>query len=407
MSYPIRPITPDEVVPFFEARAAGFGEAFDPSRLEHTLAYADLGRTLSAWDGDQVVGTASSWAFSMSVPGGELPCAGVTWVAVRPTHRRHGILTGLMRRQLEDTRDRGEPIAMLWASESQIYGRFGYGLTAEGIEHLTIDRTRTELVAGVRPSGRTRQVSVAHALETWPAVWERVRRETPAMHHRTPAWWQRRVLRQPESSPEGYGPSFYVNYEEQGEVLGYLRYRVREKWVNGGAANDLSVVELLAATDAAYTALWEFVFGIDLVGTILADWRKVDEPLFYMLADSRRLLRRPTDTVFCRIVDPVAALSGRRYMTEGALVLEVTDPFCEWVAGRYLLEGGPTGATCSPTTREPDITLGATELGAIYFGQTRPTPLLRAGRLCGPDDAVRRLESMLAWPVAPWAPEIW
>src|SRR5690606_38614704 len=106
MTYPIRPITTDELVPFFQARAAGFGGTFDPSHIEHTLAYSDIGRALSAWDEDQVVGTASSWAFSMSVPGGELPCAGVTWVAVRPTHRRQGILTGLMRRQLEDVRDR-------------------------------------------------------------------------------------------------------------------------------------------------------------------------------------------------------------------------------------------------------------------------------------------------------------
>lgn len=406
MTYPIRPVSSDELIPFFEARASGFGEAFDPSRLEHTLAYADLSRTLAAWDEGQVVGTASSWDFSMSVPGGELPCAGVTWVAVRPTHRRQGILTAIMRKQLEDARERREPIAMLWASESQIYGRFGYGLTAEGVE-LKIDRTRTELTSGVRAAGRTRFVSVERALETWPAVWDRVRQATPAMHNRTPAWWERRVLRQPEVPSDGYGPSFYVNYEEQGEVLGYVRYRVREKWVDGGAASDLSIVELLAATDAAYTALWEFIFGIDLVGAIHAEWRRVDEPLFYMLADSRRLVRKPTDTVFCRIVDPVAALSGRRYMTEGTLVLEVTDPFCEWVAGRYLLEGGPDGATCTPTTREPDITLGASELGAIYFGQTRPTPLLHAGRLCGTDEAVNRAESMFAWPVAPWAPEIW
>ncbi len=407
MTHLVRPVTPEELVPFFEARAAGFGEAFDPQRLEHIRTYADFGRTLSVWDEGQVVGTAGAWAFSMSVPGGELPCSGVTWVAVRPTHRRQGILTAIMRKQLEDIRDRGEPIAMLWASESQIYGRFGYGLAAEGIEHLTIDRTRTALISGVRPSGRTRHVSVQRALETWPAVWERARRETPAMHNRTPAWWERRVLRQPESPPDGYGPSYYVNYEEDGQTLGYVRYRVREKWVDGGSANDLSVVELISTTDAAYTALWEFIFGIDLTGTILADWRRVDEPLFYMLADSRRLIRKPTDTVFCRIVDPVAALSGRRYMTEGAIVLEVTDPFCEWVAGRYFLEGGPNGATCTPTSREPDVTLGATELGAIYFGQTRPTPLLHAGRLCGTDDAVRRLQAMFAWHIAPWAPEIW
>lgn len=406
MEYPIRPVGSEELNAFFEARAAAFGEAFSAEGREHTLAYADLTRTLAAWDDEQVVGTASSWPFAMSVPGGELPCAGVTWVGVRPTHRRQGVLTALMRRQLEEAHERGEPMAMLWASESQIYGRFGYGLTAEGVE-MKIERTRANLVSGVRGGGRTRFVTVAKAVETWPTVWERVRSVTPAMHQRTAAWWEHRVLRQPEQASDGYSPSFLVSYEEGGETLGYVRYRVKEKWVDGGAANDLSIVELMAATDGAYTALWEFIFGVDLVGTVHAEWRRVDEPLMHMLADSRRLVRKPSDTVFCRVLEPAAALAGRRYMTEGTLVLEVTDPFCEWVAGKYLLEGGPEGASCVPTTKEADITLGATELGAIYFGQTRPTPLLRAGRLCGTDDAVRRTEAMFGWPVAPWAPEIW
>ncbi len=406
MQYPIRPVTADELTPFFEARAAGFGEAFSAEGREHTLTYTDLSRTLAAWDEDQVVGTSSSWPFSMSVPGGELPCAGVTWVAVRPTHRRQGVLTTIMRRQLEEVHEGGEPIAMLWASEVPIYGRFGFGLTAEGVE-MKIERTRTAMVSSVQPTGRTRFVKVERALESWPAVYEAVRAVTPGMHRRTSEWWEHRVLRQPETPHDGYSPSFFVQYEEGADVLGYVRYKVKERWTDGGAANDLSVVELMAATDAAYVALWQFIFSVDLVGTIEAEWRPTDEPLYHMLADSRRLVRRPSDTVFCRVVDPAAALAGRRYAVEGSIVLEVTDRFCPWAPGRYLLEGGPSGARCAPTTREADITLGATELGAVYFGHTRFTPLLRAGRLCGTDDAIRRAETMFSWHTAPWAPEIW
>jgi predicted acetyltransferase len=405
-NYPLRPILPEEHRAFVEARASAFGVTFRPEELERTERYADLSRTIAAWEGDQVVATAGAWTFSVSVPGGDLACAGVTWVSVRPTHRRQGILTSMMRHQLDDVRDRGEPIAMLWASEVPIYGRFGYGLAAEGME-LRIERTRTALLPGFEPAGRTRFVTRGQALADWPKVYEAARKQFPAMHSRSAAWWEHRLLREPESPPAGYSPSFFVQYEEGGQVLAYVRYRVKEQWTDGGADNQLSVVELMAVSDAAYAAIWRFVFDVDLVGTIHAEWRRTDEPLHHMLVDSRRLFRRPTDTVFCRIVDPIRALEGRRYAVEGRVVLEVTDAFCPWAAGRYLVEGGPDGATCTPTTLEPDVTLGARELGAVYFGHTRLTPLLRAGRLCGEEAAVRRADAMFGWPVAPWSPEIW
>lgn len=406
MDYAIRPITPDEAPAFFQCHGAAFGHDDQPELLHHTLKYAELDRTGSVWDADQVVGTTGVWSFEMSVPGAQMPCAGVTWVSVRPTHRRKGILTAMMRSQLEHIRERGEPIAMLWASEALIYGRFGYGLAAEGIE-MRIDRTRTALVHPVEAPGRVRFVSRVEALAAWPAVYDRARRAIPGMHSRGTAWWEHRVLREPEFPAPGFSSSFFVQYEEDGQVLGYVRYRVKETEEDGSATSTLAIRELMAATDAAYSALWQYIFGVDLIGTIKAEWRRIDEPLYHMLADPRRLVRRPTDTVFCRIMDPVRALSGRRYACDGALVLEVTDDFAPWAAGRYLLQGGPDGATCAPTAREPDITLSSTELGAIFLGGTRLTPLWHAGRVHGAPAAVTRADAMFGWHTPPWAPEIW
>ncbi len=342
----------------------------------------------------------------MTVPGARLPCAGVTWVSVRPTHRRQGILTAMMRAQLDHVRERGEPIAMLWASESSIYGRFGYGLAAEGIE-LRIDRNRTVLAHVTRAPGRVRFVAREDALAAWPSVYERARQDIPGMHSRGAAWWEHRIFREPEFPAPGFSSSFFVQYEEAGQVLGYVRYRIKESEADGSATSTLAVRELMAATGAAYSALWQYVFGVDLIGTIKAEWRRVDEPLYHMLADPRRLVRRPTDTLFCRIVDPVAALSGRCYAAEGQCVIEVTDAFAPWVAGRYLLEGGPAGATCTPTTREPDITLSSTELGAVFLGGTRLAPLWRAGPVHGSPGAIARADAMFSWHTLPWAPEIW
>jgi predicted acetyltransferase len=312
----------------------------------------------------------------------------------------------MMRSQLEHIRERGEPIAMLWASEASIYGRFGYGLAAEGVE-LRIDRNRTAFAHAAPAPGRVRFVTREDALTGWPSVYERARHDIPGMHSRSSAWWEHRILREPEFPAPGFSSSFLVQYEETGEALGYVRYRIKESEADGSATSTLAVRELMATTDAAYSALWQYAFGVDLIGTIRAEWRRIDEPLYHMLADPRRLVRRPTDAVFCRIMDPVAALSGRRYAREGAVVIEVTDGFAPWVAGRYLLEGGPDGAKCAPTTREPDITLSSTELGAVFLGGTRLTPLWHAGRVSGAPGAIAKADAMFSWHTLPWAPEIW
>ena len=106
----------------------------------------------AAFDGDRIVGGAGAFPFELTIPGGTVPCGGVTVVGVLPTHRRRGVLTAMMRAQLEDIRDRGEPIAALWASEEVIYRRFGYGLASLSGE-WPADRLRRPAGAAGRACG--------------------------------------------------------------------------------------------------------------------------------------------------------------------------------------------------------------------------------------------------------------
>ncbi len=102
----------------------------DDEAAQRFGANLPLERMHAAFDGDLIVGGAGAFPFELTVPGGTVGCAGVTVVGVLPTHRRRGVLTALMRAQLEDVRQRGEPVAALWASEEVIYRRFGYGLAS-------------------------------------------------------------------------------------------------------------------------------------------------------------------------------------------------------------------------------------------------------------------------------------
>jgi predicted acetyltransferase len=402
----IRPVTEEQFDAFARSSGASFGYEARPEAREQTLAVFELERSLAVFDGEEIVGTGGIFTFDTSVPGGAaLPTAGVTWISVKPTHRRRGILRQVMRRQLDDIRTRGEPMASLWASEAQIYGRFGYGLAAENAE-IHIDRRHTQLEHLPPVAGRTRMVDRETALAAWPAIYDRARAVRPGMHTRTPAWWEHRVFREVDSAPPGFTGPLLVQFEEGGVPTGYVKYRRKMDEQHGAPAGSLAVGELLAATDAAYAGLWQYVFGVDLVVNIDARLRPVDEPLWWMLHDPRRLVREVHDALWVRILDVSATLGARHYATEGRLVIEVRDEFCPWTAGRYDLIGGPDGATCRPTSAEPDIRLGIAELGAAYLGGARFQALRRAGRVEGESAALRRADAMFAWDPLPWCPEV-
>jgi predicted acetyltransferase len=405
MTITYRPVIADEFEAFRATNAFGFGHNVDDTPFDEITLYGELERTTAAFEDGEIVGTTGIYSFDLTVPGGTVPTAGVTWVAVRPTHRRKGILRGLMRTQLDNVRERGEALAALWASEAPIYGQFGYGQAAEGVE-MRIERPFTALRHIVPFSGRTRLVEREEALMTWPAVYEMVRPHQPGMISRSQKWWELRQLWARSHPPSGYSKSYLIQYEEAGQALGYVRYQIKEVWDEGAPAGKMRVLELIAATPAAYSGLWSYLFGVDLIGTITQEWGHVDEPLTHMLADPRRLVRRTQDTLFVRLVDVPKALAGRKYSADGQLVFEVNDAFCPWNSGRYVLEGGREGATCSKTDVSADIVLDAEALGAVYLGGNRFQTLARAGRVHGSIGALRRADAMFAWDPLPWIPEI-
>src|SRR5690349_6896292 len=123
----LRAITPDEVPAFVRSLAAEFHEDAHPEDLGLYTELIEPERSLAVFDGQGIVATSGVLPRELTVPGGVVPVAAVTMVGVLATHRRRGLLTRMMRRQLDDVRAAGEPVAALWASEPAIYRRFGYG----------------------------------------------------------------------------------------------------------------------------------------------------------------------------------------------------------------------------------------------------------------------------------------
>lgn len=382
MALDIRPITPDEYVAFMRAEGAAFGQRPTDAELQQRLERGMFQRehSLAAFEGDQIVGTAGAYTMELTLPGGALlPVRGVSWVSVLPTHRRRGILTALMRRQLDDIAGSGEALAMLTASESGIYGRFGYGIATSTLR-FELERPFAALARPWEIPGSVRFVEPEQAVDAFAPLYDRVRRRRPGMVNRWRGYWEW-IVTTPYFAADGT-PFFAVYETPDGRIEGAAHYQVKAEWVNGLPNGTLTVREAFAETIEAGAALWRHCLGVDLVRTIRGLNRPVDEPLRWLLADSRRLrVMGLTDDLYIRLLDVPAALAARRYAAAGSVVLDVADAFRPQASGRYRLTSGPDGiAECARTDAAPDIALSVTDLGAAYLGGVAFVTLAAAGR---------------------------
>ncbi len=367
MSVEIRSPSEDELRKAMRAVEAAFGEEQKEEDLDRHQKAMPRDRFLVAYDGAIPVGTTASLPFELTVPGGELAAGGVTWVGVLPSHRRRGLLTQMMKRQLDDLHERGEPLAILWASEAAIYGRFGYGISAPTVQ-LDADRSRFALRDDPGPKGAVRLIDREEAARVLPPIYDAVRARVPGFTSRSEKLWDLYRLADPEHWRRGAGPKFYAVLEFDGEPVGYALYRIKLDWQEGFAKSQVKVVEICSTSDAAERELWRFLFGIDLIERIQGR-HDPGSPLFLMVVDPRSLKLRVTEGLWLRLVDLDAALTGRSYATDDSVVVDVRDELCPWNAGRWRM-GTDAGRTDGDAELELDVAdLASAYLGAFDFGR--------------------------------------
>jgi predicted acetyltransferase len=403
MAFEVRSVNDlDEFTRAIFAIGQYFGMVPTEERMQRFADLITLERTHAAWSDGAIVGGAGVFTFNVTVPGGDLPTAGVTVVGVYPTHRRRGVLRSLMRAQLDDAHERGEPLAALWASEETIYGRFGYGL-ASFCGEISLAHEYTSFAQPFEPEGTIRFLEPDEALDLVPPVFERARLQWPGMFSRSRLWWEQREIKDPEERREGAGPKRWIVYERDGAIDGYAVYRHKPGWEEGSTVAELRVVEALGATPTAERDLWAFLLSIDWKATVKAWLLPPDHPLFLLLATPRRMRYRMGDSLWVRLVDVAAALSGRQYSADGTLVFDVQDDFCAWNHGRWKLDAG----VAARTDDDADIALSVQSLGSAYLGGVSFAELARAGRveeLRG--GALARADALFRWDRHPWCPEI-
>ncbi|ANP71363.1 GNAT family N-acetyltransferase [Cryobacterium arcticum] len=384
------------------ADARGFHE-ITPSESTLEVQVEDIAtdRVTGVWDASQAdpdtpVATVRSWQMDLTVPGGAaVGTYAISSVTVSPTHRRQGIARAMLTAELRTAVRLGLPMAMLTVSEATIYGRYGFGPSARQSTY-SVDTARARWT-GPTPTGRVQFVSPESLLTDGPAVFERTRDRSPGEVDRREIWWKRTLgllPNEPEAHKRGIRA---VRYDDaDGAMAGFALYEIALQ--NVSHPGKLTLVDLVAATDDAYAALWRFLIEMDMVDEIAAPLRSVSEPVAWQVADHRAVRKTgERDHLWLRILDVPAALAARRYTAPGHYLLDVTDDL-GFATGRFLLTVAADGSgQAHPLTDSTapegtvEVSLSTADLASLYLGGTSAVDLARAGRITErtPDAAIR------------------
>ncbi|WP_217205541.1 GNAT family N-acetyltransferase [Streptomyces sp. AC550_RSS872] len=415
----VRPITEADIPDWIRALNTGFLRTPDVSGTEiaDRSSYLVPSRTLGAFDTGRCVATFRSFAQEITAVGGApVPADAITNVTVTPTHRRRGLLTRMMAHDLTAAKDRGDVVATLIAAEYPIYGRYGFG-PATWTTQWTVDVPRAGLDprwAGPEDGGRIDLVDGADVRKLGPELYERVRGAQPGAVDRDERWWQvgtgvLRLDRSPWTEP------FFAVYRSAGgEVQGLVSYQADDHWGDGKQPlNTASVNWLIAAAPDAERALWRYLCSIDWITTVKSGWRAPDDLLPFYLPDPRAArVTTQADWLWVRILDVVRALEARTYEGQGTLVLDVVDGGGHgsaggFTGGRYRLDVSADGASCTPTTATPELTLDIADLGRLWLGDESAVRLAALGRVREERaGAALVVDALLRTSRRPWCPDV-
>ena len=389
-------VAPEDLDAFIVTMRTFFGQGYDPAQkhINDVLAYGMLARI----DGEDA-GTCGVDEFHLTVPGGaRVRMDGVTIVVVSPAFRRRGTLRTMMQAMLERARERNAIVMGLGATESLIYRRFGYGVASySGVAR--IDTAHAAWRVPPPQSGRIRLIPVDEALPVWMDVESRA--SYVGAINRPIARWQQ-SMEGAKTRSSGPIVQVAVHEDDSGTIDGFVNYTTENRWKEDLTDGVAVAMQMRALTRDAHLMLWDHLFRLDMMEHLEFNRFWVDDPVQHLIADPRRLRFEPKDDLHVRIVDVVAALSARRYSREESVVIEVRDPSCPDLEGRYRVDGGLEHAHVERTTDDTHVVMDGAALGAIYLGDTSVAALAAAGvaEEVRPG-AVQRASAMFSWQPRP------
>jgi predicted acetyltransferase len=404
----------DEIEEWRRAGYHGFLSHLVPDEAGWRKRTFEPGRWLGAYDQKRCVGTFRSIPFELTVPGGAVLAAdGIASVSVLATHRRRGLLSRMMERDLATAHARGDAVAILYPAEYPIYGRFGFGPATRnagyeiGIPASGGLRAGVGVGVGAGGGGRIELATMEEVRKHGPELFDRFRVRQPGAISRATWYWQGETGEIARPGFDFKEPFCALYRAADGEVTGLLSYLVDQGSAAGAPDCTLKVLDHFATDRVAAEALWRYAFSVDWVRKVRVDGIAPDDPLPLLLNNPRAA--RPTedcaDAVWLKILDVPAAFGARTYRGPGRVVLEVADSGPGgYAAGRWAVEAAADGTGRATLTDDPaDLAMDAGALGSLYLGGAS-APLLAAAGLVRElrPGAAERADVLLRSSVAPW-----
>lgn len=386
MPIAIRTISPDETAAWLASLRASFNATWPVEPLaEDVRTLWDYARVWAATEGETIVGTARSWATELTAPGGALlPGTAIAAVSVLPTHRRRGVMRGLMTADLAAARERGEVVGVLWASQAPIYARFGFG-PATRAATWTVEVGSGAVPGEARPDALAVMPVSAEARDLIKGVFERWRARQPGEVRRREFTWDLELgLRPRLRGDDPWAGTLVIHRDPGGQPDGYVRYHLEERWERRQGRGVLHVNDLHALSDEAYGDLWRLVCGMEWASIVRAEQRSPQERLPWLVADGRTAQPESVaDGLWLALIDLPRALQTRAYESDGRVVIGVAS--ADGTLERFALDASRDGATCRPTDASSDVVVPASALAAAYLGDVP----LRVATIAGGADEHR------------------
>jgi predicted acetyltransferase len=341
--------------------------------------------TTCAWVDGKIATTMGTFPFTVRLNGAPVHMGGVTAVGTLPQHRRKGLLRQVMGLGFQQMRERGQSIAILWASMGAIYQRFGYGGASSSVGYSFDPR-----FAGFAfPQEPTGTVELMDKEEAYPFIKQLyIQFATPRnLHiHRSSILWNVGTLRPPKKDQPVY---IGVYRNSDGEARGHIVYSTQnQERTEPGPSQVLNVSDFVWLDTDAFRGLWEYTRRHDLVGRVnISGAFGEDDPARDLLMEPRMLNRKVNDGIWMRIVDLEKAIPERPYGGRGALVFEIQgDSMCDWNEGTWEMETGGESTEIRRSTRQPQLTMPINSLATLMAGYRSATHLARNGLIAAHDE---------------------
>lgn len=346
------------------------------------------------YDGPRLAGGMAFYRMGQWFGGKEIPCAGISGVAISPVDRGTGACGTLLRSVLRELRDEGIPIASLYASTQSLYRKFGF-------EHAGTQTQYSIPLASLGCQDRSLEIHrfVSPPIDKLDLVADARAAATNGNLGRTEGLWQRLL-----NPYDGRGSITYLLGDiDAPEGFAILRPGTRE----GGHPQPLLSTDVAANTPHALRRLVTLIRDHRSMCDSFQWFGSPSDPIHF-LADEQFVSVKHFMRWMLRIVDLPAALTTRGYddTVEGELHLQVTDDLLSENAGRLILRVAD-GKASVEQGGNGSLAIDIRFLAPLYSSFYSAEELVRAGVVEISDASQVALASRIFAGPAPWVPELY